>query len=179
MNEAIQRINVIGTTGSGKSTVSNQIAEKLNLPYIELEALCWQSNWTELTDEKFFSKVEKALSTDSWVLDGTYPRTRHIKWNRVQIVIYLDLPFHIVLYRIIKRSLIRGFKNEELWAGNKETVLKHLFTRDSMILWTMKTFFTNRKRFAINSKNPEYSHIKFVRLRSKKEIGNFVTQLKN
>ena len=59
MNEAIQRINVIGTTGSGKSTVSNQIAEKLNLPYIELEALCWQSNWTELTTRNFFQKWRK------------------------------------------------------------------------------------------------------------------------
>ena len=67
---AVQRINVIGTSGSGKSTVSRQIAKKLNLPYVELEALCWQSNWTELTDEKFFSKVKTALSGDGWVLDA-------------------------------------------------------------------------------------------------------------
>ena len=173
------RINVMGTSGSGKTSVARRIAKKLNIPYVELDELFWKPNWTESTDEEFFPKLEEALSVDGWVLDGNYTRTIPIKWKRCRMVVYLDLPFHIVLYRIIKRSLIRGFKNEELWAGNKETVLKHLFTRDSMILWTMKTFFTNRKRFAINSKNPEYSHIKFVRLRSKKEIGNFVTQLKN
>lgn len=173
------RINVMGTSGSGKTSVARRIAKKLNIPYVELDELFWKPNWTESTDEEFFPKLEEALSVDGWVLDGNYTRTIPIKWKRCQMAVYLDLPFHIVLYRIIKRSLIRGFKNEELWAGNKETVLKHLFTRDSMILWTMKTFFTNRKRFAINSKNPEYSHIKFVRLRSKKEIGNFVTQLKN
>ena len=169
----------MGTSGSGKTSVARRIAKKLNIPYVELDELFWKPNWTESTDEELFPKLEEALSVDGWVLDGNYTRTIPIKWKRCRMVVYLDLPFHIVLYRIIKRSLIRGFRNEELWAGNKETVLKHLFTRDSMILWTMKTFFTNRKRFAINSKNPEYSHIKFVRLRSKKEIGNFVTQLKN
>ena len=169
----------MGTSGSGKTSVARRIAKKLNIPYVELDELFWKPNWTESTDEELFPKLEEALSVDGWVLDGNYTRTIPIKWKRCRMVVYLDLPFHIVLYRIIKRSLIRGFKNEELWAGNKETVLKHLFTRDSMILWTMKRFFTNRKRFAINSKNPEYSHIKFVRLRSKKEIGNFVTQLKN
>jgi len=169
----------MGTSGSGKTSVARRIAKKLNIPYVELDELFWKPNWTESTDEELFPKLEEALSVDGWVLDGNYTRTIPIKWKRCQMAVYLDLPFHIVLYRIIKRSLIRGFKNEELWAGNKETVLKHLFTRDSMILWTMKTFFTNRKRFAINSKNPGYSHIKFVTLRSKKEIENSVTQLKN
>ena len=179
MNEAIQRINVIGTTGSGKSTVSNQIAEKLNLPYIELEALCWQSNWTELTDEKFFSKVEKALSTDSWVLDGTYPRTRHIKWNRVQIVIYLDLPFHIVFYRVLRRTFKYIFQGQVLWAGNKETFWRAFFTEDSIILWTLKTFSRNRKDFLIISQSSEYSHINFVRLCSRREVENFIKNLNN
>ena len=33
--ETIKRINVVGTSGSGKSTVSRALAEKLNLPYVE------------------------------------------------------------------------------------------------------------------------------------------------
>ena len=110
MIQDIKRINIIGTSGSGKSTVSRQIAEKLNLPYIELEELCWQSNWTELSDAEFFPKVQNAVSTDGWVLDGTYPRTRHIKWQRVQMVVYLDLPLHLVLYRVLRRTLLYIFK---------------------------------------------------------------------
>ena len=169
------RINVVGTSGSGKSTFSKRIAEKLNIPYIQLDELFWKPNWTESSDEELFPKLEKALSSNEWVLDGNYPRTIAVKWKRVQMVVYLDLPFHIVLYRIIKRSLIRAFKNEELWAGNRETIWKQLFTRDSIILWTLKTFHTNRERFEVNSKNPEYSSIKFVRLCSRKEAEDFVT----
>ena len=66
------RINIIGTAGSGKSTLSKRIAERLKIPYIELEALDWKSNWTEATDEELFSKLKKHLSSDDWVLDGNY-----------------------------------------------------------------------------------------------------------
>ena len=169
------RINVVGTAGSGKSTFAKRIAARLNIPYIQLDELHWKPNWAKSTDEDFFSKLEKAVSSDEWVLDGNYTKTIPIKWKRVQIVVYLDLPFYIVFYRIVKRSLIRGIKNEELWHGNIETVWKHLFTRDSMILWALKTFHKNRERFEVNSKNSEYSHIKFVRLRSRREVEDFVT----
>ena len=169
------RINVLGTAGSGKSTFSKLIAEKLSVSYIQLDELFWKPNWTESSDEEFFPKLEKALFSDDWVLDGNYTRTIPIKWKRVQMVVYLDLPFHIVLYRVIKRSLIRGFKNEELWAGNRETIWKQFFTRDSIILWTLKMFYKNRERFEVNSKSSEYSHIRFVRLRCMKEVEHFVT----
>ena len=102
-------------------------------------------NWKESCDEEFFSKLEEVVSTDRWILDGNYTRTIPIKWKRVQMVVYLDLPFHVVLYRIIKRSLLRGIRKEELWHGNRETVWKHLFTSDSMILWTIRNFKKTKK----------------------------------
>ena len=175
----MQRINVIGTSGSGKTTVSLKIAKKLNLPYIELEGLCWQKNWKELSDEKFFYKVKKAVSADHWVLDGTYKRTRHIKWKRVQMVIYLDLPFHIVLFRVLRRTLVRSLTGETLWAGNRETLWRAFFTRDSIILWSLKTFYKNRLDYRMASKSHKYSHIKFVRLSSNKEVNDFIACLGN
>ncbi len=109
------RINVVGTSGCGKSTVGKRLAEILSVPYIQLDELYWKPNWAESTDEELFLKLEKALSPEEWVLDGNYNRTTSIKWKRAQIVVYLDLPFRIVLYRIIKRSFLRGIRNEELW----------------------------------------------------------------
>ena len=108
------RINIVGTAGSGKSTFARLLAENMNAPYIQLDELHWKPNWTESTDEELFPKLENALSSERWVLDGNYTRTIPIKWKRVQMVIYLDLPFLIVLYRITWRSLLRSIKNEEL-----------------------------------------------------------------
>jgi len=171
------RINVIGTSGSGKSTLAKRIAEKLDIPYIELDELFWKPNWTESTDEEFLPKVAHAVSGADWVLDGNYSRSHHIKTARTQMVVYLDLPFHVVLYRIFSRSIIRSFKQQELWSGNKETLWKHLFTRDSMIWWVIKTFHKNRKRYILLFDGVEYSHIKFVRLRSSNDVEYFISQL--
>ena len=74
------------------------------------------------------------------------------------------------------RSLLRSIKNEELWHGNKETVWKHLFTRDSMILWTIRTFHKNREKYEELFGKDEYSHIKFVRLCKRKEVKDFLNE---
>ena len=171
------RINVLGTAGSGKSTFSKLIAEKLNVSYVQMDELFWKPDWSESSDEEFFPRLEQIVSFDGWVLDGNYTRTIPIKWKRVQLVVYLDLPLHIVLYRLIKRSFIRGLKNEELWNGCNETIWKNFFSSDSIILWGLKMFHKNRERFDQNSRCSKYSHIKFVRLRSRREVQQFVANV--
>ena len=169
------RINIIGTAGSGKSFFSKRVAQKLNIPCVEIEALAWKSNWTEATDDELFSKLKTLLSSEDWVLDGNYSKTRHIKWKKCQMVVYLDMPFHIILYRLLRRTLTRIFTGEELWAGNKETFCRQFFTRDSVIWWGLSNFFLKRRYYLIDSKNPEFTHIEFVRLRTDKEVEDFVT----
>jgi len=64
------RINVLGTSDSGKSTFAKSIAQKCNVSYVQLDELQWKPNWEESSDEEVFPKVEKALSSDRWILDG-------------------------------------------------------------------------------------------------------------
>ena len=76
----MKRINIIGTSGSGKSTISKRLAEILDVPYIELDALFWQPDWPGVSDDELFETLEKRLTeTDGWVLDGNYSRTTPIK----------------------------------------------------------------------------------------------------
>ena len=191
-----ERINVVGTSGSGKSSLSRQIATHLDLPYIELDQLFWKANWTDTPDEEFFQKLRVALSADRWVLDGNYDRTRHIKqdaphqtgratsnrtrhikWTQVQTVVWLDLPLYLVFSRVLVRAMTRSLTGKELWAGNKETLRKTFLSRDSIILWSLTTHAKNRKRYAALSENDGYRHIRFVRLRSTKEVDEFVNNL--
>ena len=90
---------------------------------------------------KIFKKRSFNLADfDVWVLDGNYNRTIALKWKQVQTVVYLGLLFHVVLFRMIKRCLMRGLTREVLWVDSTETVWRHFFTLDSMILWTIKRF---------------------------------------
>jgi adenylate kinase family enzyme len=85
-----ERINVVGTSGSGKSTFARQLAGLLDLPYHERDRFFWKRGWQPASDEELFRKVEEATSQPRWVLDGNYTRTLPIKWKRVQLVQRLD-----------------------------------------------------------------------------------------
>jgi len=45
------RINVVGTSGVGKSTLARHLAGRLAVPYIEMDRLYWRENWQGTTDE--------------------------------------------------------------------------------------------------------------------------------
>ncbi|KAB2522056.1 adenylate kinase, partial [Enterobacter hormaechei] len=88
------KINIIGTSGSGKSTFGRRIAEALAIPYIEMDRLYWRANWQGTPDDEFLATLEKALAASpDWVLDGNYNRTRDVKWRDVDLVVWIDRGF--------------------------------------------------------------------------------------
>ena len=174
------RINVVGTSGSGKSTFAKSLAEILAIPYFEMDAIFWGPDWAFPEDEELFSKLSVALEGESWVLDGNYTRTLPIKWEDVDTVIWLDFNFPRTLFQATIRAFARVVAKEELWpgTGNRET-LRKLFSRQSILLWTIKTHRRNRKKFTGYMGSPDFSHIKFIRLRSPQEAENYLNKIAN
>ena len=171
---------MIGTSGSGKSSFARQLAAALKIPYLEMDRLYWKPNWQEPNDEEFFSILEHALSGDAWVLDGNYTRTPHIKWPSANLVVWIDYSFPLTLYRVIKRSILRAWKKQELWpgTGNRESFTR-LFSEDSMVLWTLSHYASNKGKFEELMATESYAHIEFVRLRSPKEAAALIQNLTN
>ena len=122
----MKRINVVGSSGSGKSTFSKQLAMKLGVTYIEMDRLFWLPDWKELDDETFFYKVVDVTQQDAWVLDGNYSRTQPYKWQRVDTIIWLDYSRFITTYRSVTRAIKRAWTQEEFWegTGNRESFRK-------------------------------------------------------
>lgn len=164
----ITRINVVGTSGSGKSTFGQKLATALVIPYIEMDALFWKPNWQESSNAEFFLKLEHAIAGRAWVLDGNYTRTLHQKWTRTQMVIWLDYALPIILWRAMNRAVSRSISKKELWlhTGNTESFRKTFFSRDSILLWTLTSYRRVRRRYTQYPANPAFAHIIFVRLRS-------------
>lgn len=173
------KINVVGTSGSGKSTVARHLAERLAIPYIEMDALFWQANWHESSDDEFFPRVEQALAAANWVLDGNYNRTQHLKWREVDWVVWVDYSFGRTLFQAVRRAWLRSWHREELWAGtgNRESFAKSFFSRDSIILWTLKTYRKNRHRYLEQMHNPDYRHIRFIQLRSPAQLESVLREI--
>jgi adenylate kinase family enzyme len=173
---SFQRINVIGTSGSGKTTFARRLAQALGLPYYEMDALFWKSGWREVSDDEFFEKVEEITARPAWVLDGNYAKTQPIKWKRVEQVVWIDPPFLRTVCRVTARTIRRGFTREELWpgTGNRESLAQAFLSRKSIIWWAIRQHPRHGAKYPALMASSEYAHISFVRLRSDAQVQRFL-----
>ena len=176
MKHRHHRISVIGTSGSGKTTVAAEIAERLNIRHVELDALHWKPGWREAPLDEFRRRVDETTSGESWVVDGNYGKVRDIVWGKAETVVWLDLPFSVVFWRVLWRTISRIFTGEELWSGNREN-LGSLIGPDSMPLWVLKTYWRRKKEIPELLRRAEYSHLAVIRLRSSREIREWLGSL--
>ncbi|MCW4011613.1 MAG: adenylate kinase [Candidatus Bathyarchaeota archaeon] len=172
----MQRVVVVGTSCSGKTTVGACISERLGLPHVELDSIHWAPNWTEIPNEEFREKVAKVTERDSWVVDGNYRVIRDILWGRADTIVWLDLPFRIVFWRSIKRTVTRIITGKELWNGNVEH-WDALLGPEGMPKWVIKTYWKRKKEFPELFASPEYSHLEVVHLRTQAEIDTWLGNL--
>jgi adenylate kinase family enzyme len=166
---AYKRISVVGTTGSGKTTVAREIAARLQIPHIQLDALYWDRDWTGVPDEVFRERITAAIAEDQWVADGNYSRMRSLVWGRANTVVFLDYAYFRVFWQLLKRTIQRGLRKEVMWGHNRETLGKAFFSRDSILLWMLKTYRRNSKKYPALFKKPEYAHLEVVHLRTARE----------
>lgn len=172
----MQRIVVVGTPGSGKTTVARRFALKLGIPHVELDALHWEPNWVEAPLEVFRQRVSEAVGESRWVVDGNYSMVRDLVWDRADTVVWLDYSFTLVFWRILVRTIRRLLTKEELWNGNRER-LSSLIGGDSMPYWVIKTYPKQKREYPKIFSQPEYSHIKFIRHRKPKETEAWLENL--
>tara|TARA_R110000868_G_scaffold99515_11_gene273825 strand:+ start:7474 stop:7995 length:522 start_codon:yes stop_codon:yes gene_type:complete len=173
----MKRIIIIGTTGSGKSTLAKALAAKLSYPHIQLDSLFWKADWQGEEDPAFFKKIEEAISGDHWIIDGNYGRTHHLTWHKADTVVWIDLPFIQTFYQNFSRSIKRAIVRKELWpgTGNTESFLR-MFSKDSILLWLIKTYKSNIQRYEERLIDPSYAHLNFHRLRSRQEVNAFLAR---
>ena len=171
-----QRISVVGTIGSGKTTFAHKTSRLLDAPHVELDALHWEPNWVEAPNDLFRERVKQSLQGDSWIADGNYHQVRDIVWSLADTVVWLDYPFRTIIARLAKRTLRRIFTREELWNGNREHV-RGLFTQDSVFLWAIRTYRRRRRQYPVLLGRPENLHLRVVRLRSPSDATRFLSTL--
>ncbi|MDX2217229.1 MAG: AAA family ATPase [Oculatellaceae cyanobacterium bins.114] len=172
-----QRIVVVGTSGVGKTTAAQQIAERLRLPHVELDALHWEPNWTEASDQVFRARIATALRGKAWVVDGNYGKVRDLVWSRADTVVWLDYPLRVLMWQLLGRTLRRSWRQEILWNGNRENWRLSFFSRDSILLWALRTFRKNRRTYVALSQDPAFAYLRFVRLRSPQATQAWLSQL--
>lgn len=120
----MQRVNVVGTSCSGKTTLARRLAARLGVRHVELDALFWGPAWRPMPHEVFRQRVSDATDAPAWVVDGGYSTVRDVTWSRADTVVWLDYPLPLVLARYLRRTVRRLRSGEEFWpgTGNRETM---------------------------------------------------------
>jgi adenylate kinase family enzyme len=162
----LRRIVVVGNAGSGKTTLADLLARRLGLRHVELDALHWEADWTMAPTDVFRERVAAALAGDRWVTDGNYSKVRDLTWGRADTIVWLDYSLPRTMGRLMRRTVRRIARSEELWNGNRER-WSNFFSRDSILLWALTTH--RRRRRDYGRELPTAPHQQLFRLRSPRQ----------
>ena len=111
----MKRVLVIGSGGSGKTTFARRLADRLGLPLVHLDAHYWKPGWIETPNEEWDERIQRFIAEPSWVMDGNYGRTLDVRLAACDTVVFLDMPRHVCLWRIVKRRF-------RYWGGTRPDV---------------------------------------------------------
>ncbi|MGE6378413.1 topology modulation protein [Peribacillus muralis] len=118
----MERIMVIGvSSGVGKSTFARLLGERLDMDVHHLDTFYWRPDWVEAPLEDFLADQEEVLALDQWILEGNYSNSIDLRLKHANTIIYLELPLHVCLYRVVKRRLsYRGKTRPDIGEGCQE-----------------------------------------------------------
>ncbi len=176
----MRRISVVGTAGAGKTTLAQQISERLGITHIELDGIHHLPGWTPMGENAFRAAVAERLADESWVADGNYhTKLGGLVWQRADTVVWLDLPRPVVMAQLVRRTTIRVLTGRELRNGNREhwRDMLSLDPQRSILVFAWKAYSRNRTRLVAAQSDPAWADLAFVRLRSRAQIAAFLAEL--
>jgi adenylate kinase family enzyme len=169
----MRRVVVIASaSGNGKTTLARTLAERLGVPFVEVDALVHGPGWVETSDGELRAIVEPIVTGDGWALDAAYRgKLGDLVLEHADTVVWLDLPIRVWLPRLLRRTWRRVRGHEQLWNENRETLRTALGGRESLVGYALRTHFDRRRRYP-----RELAAYPVVRLRSVREVEAFVSR---
>lgn len=166
------RVVVAGISGSGKTTLARKLSARWGLPHYELDALHHGPGWVKRPT--FESDVRQFSSGPRWVTEDQYHRfLGDLLWDRADMVIWLDLPRCTVMWRVVRRSIVRAVTRRPLWNGNREG-FRDWLRSDHPIWWAWSQF--RRRRAETVERAAHHSTMTVIRLRTARQARRWLAE---
>lgn len=112
------RIAIIGCPGSGKTTFSKSLGEKLGRGVIHLDKVLWGANWQMLPYEQRKVIHGNLISSEEWIIDGMWKSHLTERLDAATLVIFLDYKRRVSMLRAINRRIkYRGRQRDDIADG--------------------------------------------------------------
>jgi len=164
------KIAITGASGNGKTTLARELERAAGLRHVEIDALHHGPSWESCGPDVLRERVLAATAGDGWVTDSTYKSMLgELVVERADLLVWLDLPIAVVMWRLLRRTWVRIGRQVVLWNGNVETGWRDAWR---YLLWpAFLTAFANRRE--LPARYPQ-----IVRLRSDAEVAEFVAMMR-
>jgi adenylate kinase family enzyme len=140
-----RRILIYGVTGSGKTHFAERLSKATGIPWHSVDEIAWLPNWVEVSLAEQVARITEICEGDKWILDTAYAKWKDIPLRRAELIVALDYPRWVSLWRLLKRTFARAWDGKPVCNGNRET-WRQAFSRDSIVLWHFKSFDRKRRR---------------------------------
>ena len=169
----IRRVLVVGITGAGKTTAARRIAELIDAPFHEMDALAIGPGWS--TPVGLEADVARIVAEPTWVFDSYgYEQVRDALWAAADTVVWLDYPLRTVLVRVARRSLHRSWHRTPVFGGNVET-WRGWLDLDHPVWWALRQHGPRRRDLAARTQRAA-DHVHTVRLLSTREFDDWLAR---
>lgn len=163
----MNRIMIVGSPGSGKSTLSKKLHQILGYPILHLDKIYHIDNNHQISREELKRLTKDFVDLhDSFIIDGNYGKTMKFRMQFVDTVIILDIDTSICLENIEKRRL-SSEKRTDIASGFDNSI------QDQTFIQYVKDFKKDKFPQIIELKN-QFNHLNYFYLSSYKEIDAFV-----
>lgn len=115
-----KRISIIGGPGSGKTTLSNALSEKYNIPVTHIDGIHHLKDWKVRDKAERDKIILDIVKKEKWIIDGTYRHTLKQRLEVSDLIIWLDYSSFTMAKGVIKRYLKNPGKEKEEIPGCKE-----------------------------------------------------------
>ena len=88
----MKKIIIIGCPGGGKSRLARELHALTEIPLYHLDLMYWNADRTIVEKPIFLERLAKAMSGESWIIDGNYSSTMEMRIAACDTVIFFDIP---------------------------------------------------------------------------------------
>jgi len=166
-----KKIIVIGNNGSGKSYFSKELSKITGLPLFHLDLEFWAPNWQPMPKQEWIRKQISITSGENWIIDGNHTETMEIRFNRADLVIFLDINRFTCLKSVIKRH---KKSHDDL-----PDFLERKFDREFIMFCKRLWSFSKTRKPVILELHKKYLEKDFFIIKSRKTANYLLEQWKD
>ena len=97
------RISIIGGSGTGKTTLANELSKIYKIPATHIDGIHHLENWEKRDKEERDKIILDIAEREKWIIDGTYHATLRARVEKADLVIWLDYSTMVQLKGVVKR----------------------------------------------------------------------------